>query len=112
MPHAARHPCKGANCPELVERGKAYCPKCEKKYGGEYDRQRGTAAARGYDYRWKKIRERKLDTDPMCEMKLPGCTRVAYDVHHRDGDSHNHAWNNLESGCRSCHNKITARKRS
>lgn len=46
------------------------------------DRQRGSAAARGYDRTWRRFRVWFLRRHPICEDEC-GCTRAAEEVHHR-----------------------------
>lgn len=76
-----------------------------------YDAGRPSAARRGYDRRWRKVRKKKLALDPLCEhCKLRGRTTPATDVDHvvplnRGGAGY--AMSNLQSLCRSCHNRKT-----
>jgi hypothetical protein len=43
----------------------------------------------------------------LCELRLPGCTYRATDVHHA-GDRFDHSLSKLKAACRSCHKKETA----
>lgn len=68
--------------------------------------------------RWRRLREIKLATDPLCEVCLEqrGRTVAAEDVHHRvsfmsttDPDMRRHLaydYSNLQSLCKQCHQKI------
>jgi len=73
------------------------------------DRQRGTAAQRGYcSARWRKVRASKLQIDPLCSQ----CGRIAEHVDHLravDGpdDPRFWLWANLDSKCASCHSRKT-----
>lgn len=71
---------------------------------------RESAAARGYDGQWRKIRIAHLRTNPVCVV--PGCGRAAYDVDHivpiRQGGARLDR-NNLQSFCHACHSKKTAK---
>ena len=83
------------------------CPKCDKRKkreAKEYDDKRGTATERGYNHAWSKIRDMKLNEDPLCErcMKV-GIDEPATRVHHKDRDSSNNREENLESLCKPCH---------
>ena len=48
---------------------------------------------------WQKLRKAKLAQNPLCER----CGVLATLVHHRDHNSGNMAWENLESLCADCH---------
>lgn len=72
-----------------------------------YDKTRGSAALRGYGRRWRKVRNRKLAIDPLCEhCRATGQYVPAYDVDHivpiREGGAR-YALSNLQSLCRRCH---------
>ena len=80
-----------------------------------YDnRRRPSAARRGYDNRWQKLRLRKLATQPICEnpAKRRGCTDLATEIDHiipfqgRE-DPLRLDWGNLQSLCKSCHSSKT-----
>ncbi|XBQ15813.1 MAG: HNH endonuclease signature motif containing protein [Oceanicaulis sp.] len=84
------------------------------------DRFRGSAAKRGYDRDWRKLREIKLKRDPLCEDCLAdGRTEPAREVDHverfRDADGridHRKRLDpkNLRSLCKPCHSRKTARE--
>lgn len=74
------------------------------KYKRQADRDRLTAAERGYDARWQKIRAAYLARHPLCERcKNDGKTTAAYLVHHKDRNSRNNRSDNLEALCSICH---------
>jgi len=78
----------------------------------QHDEQRGSAAARGYGHHWRKVRAMQLRRSPFCEhCARDGKTTVASEVDHivarRDGGSD--AFENLQSLCKSCHSKKTAK---
>jgi 5-methylcytosine-specific restriction protein A len=56
--------------------------------------------------RWRELRAAKLEADPACELKLPGCEGAAVEVDHiqqlKDGGER-FAWENLRSVCEACH---------
>jgi 5-methylcytosine-specific restriction protein A len=66
MPSKLKKPCAHPGCPELTD-GR-YCDKHQKKRQQEQDQRRGTAAQRGYDYRWQKYRVQFLKRNPLCVM--------------------------------------------
>ena len=70
MAQRARKPCAKVGCPELVDSG--YCEKHTKQEQRRYDKQRGTAAERGYGARWQKARLQYLRQHPLCVTCLSG----------------------------------------
>lgn len=91
MPKSPSRPCPGrgprrANCSNLISGSQRCCVEClpyDKNSMKEYDRKRGSSAERGYDRRWRKVREIKLSIDPLCEVCLDqGLTTKATMVHH------------------------------
>jgi 5-methylcytosine-specific restriction protein A len=107
-------PCNGKhnNCPNTVKIGQKYCPNCapkekqkERAITAEYDKERGSAAQRGYDSHWQKVRLRKLKKDPLCDKHMPYIVAATL-VHHIDGNSKNNAADNLMSLCNRCHEDI------
>jgi 5-methylcytosine-specific restriction protein A len=77
----------------------------------ERDAERGTAAQRGYDGRWQRLRQAFLNEHPLCaHCAAAGRVEAATDVHHlvprRDGGSD--ADSNLQALCHACHSRVTA----
>ena len=103
MPLAIASPCRFSRCPQKAARG-AYCAQHSP------DRQRPSAARRGYGAPWQLIRMATLAYRPWCEED--GCRSLATDVHHRvrlvDGGTHEP--DNLIPMCHACHSRITARE--
>lgn len=93
-------PCPVPGCPNLD------C-QVHRKRGGYLD-ERASAAKRGYDRRWRKLRLMYLRAHPICEE--PECGAASFDVHHiiplSEGGTN--AWENLQALCHSCHSKKTA----
>lgn len=69
------------------------------------DADRGSAHARGYGRRWRRLRDSFLIRHPVC-----GCGYLATEVDHKtpkaDGGSDD--WTNLQALCRACHVRKTA----
>lgn len=67
--------------------------------------ERESAAARGYDRKWRFVRAKFLRAHPNC-----ACGAAATDVDHvlplASGGTH--AWSNLRALCRPCHSRKTA----
>lgn len=81
----------------------------------EYDRRRGSAASRGYDAAWHRLRAAVLSAEPRCVRCLDlGRVRLATEVDHiiplsRGGERLDPE--NLQPLCRSCHVRKTAEDR-
>lgn len=88
MPKRPKRPCAYPGCPELVEYPDRYCQKHKQEKNRskrEYDRQRGTAAQRGYNYRWQKYSKwfLKQPGNQICKLRLDdGCNLIAQCVDH------------------------------
>lgn len=116
MPTRAPHPCAEPGCAALVHHG-SRCPAHRRapirdlEQVRRYDDRRGTAAERGYDARWRKVRELKLATNPLCEecerqgYVMPG-ELIDHIVAKRNGGTDD--LSNLQTLCRPCHAKKTA----
>lgn len=104
MPRKAKRICAQPGCGALVERGK-----CD-RHRGAYDRQRGTAAQRGYGALWQRESRWFLSCNPLCvDCKDNGRTEPATLVHHEpphEGDMRKFwdvdTWVPL---CAACHGK-------
>ena len=86
-----------------------YCDDCYAQREQQRADDRGTAAERGYDYRWSKLRLMVLRANPACVV----CGAPATDVDHitpkRLGGED--ALDNLQSLCHACHTRKTMRER-
>ena len=110
MPQRAPTACRRPGCRGLVRAGVcSVCGPQRQEGGGEDDEGGGSAAWRGYDARWRKLREKVLFTQPLCVM----CGAVAVDVDHiipiRQGGAVL-AVDNLQPLCRQCHIRKTQRE--
>lgn len=107
MPRAARV-CPTPGCTHLVRGRDRYCEECTRQRQQAHDAARPSSARRGYDARWRAIRDRYLAEHPMCAL----CGRPASEVHHklplRAGGSHE--WSNLQALCKPCHSSQTAKE--
>ena len=102
MPPKPKRPCSKPGCKKLTT--ERYCDEHRKQERRRYDQQRGSAASRGYDRTWQKIREQVLDGEPLCRRcQAEGKTRPAEMIHHIDRDSRNNRLSNLEPICRMHH---------
>lgn len=109
MPPAAKHPCGYPGCPELVATG-AYC----EKHRGQYDQERGSAASRGYDRKWREFRILYLQDHPLCvDCLIENVVRAAEEIHHtikvRKRPDLQYEESNLLALCKPHHSVRTAR---
>lgn len=116
MPSKAKHPCRHPGCPALVV-DSPYCPAHQRganaKRNRAIDEQRPSAAERGYDRTWQKIRLMQLRQHPLCvECARQGLTVAATEVDHIRplAQGGTHAFDNLQSLCKPCHSRKTARE--
>lgn len=118
-------------CKRMIPKGWAYCPDCapiaeaqraeaqerraeykRKQYNQKYNRQRDPKYLAFYRSKeWKITSRTKLqDAGYKCQANLPGCTRLAVEVHHikpiqtAEGWELRLDWDNLEAVCTACHN--------
>jgi 5-methylcytosine-specific restriction protein A len=111
MPTRSSKPCKAPLCPALVK-GNRYCTAHadqERSRARRHDEWRGTAASRGYDSDWVKVRTAALKRDHyLCQHCMKDCLLTeAKDVDHivpvRTAPELRLNINNTQSLCRSCH---------
>lgn len=118
-------------CKRMIPHGLPYCDTCapiaeaqraeaqerkaehrRKKYNQNYNRQRDPKYLTFYRSKeWKITSRTKLQqAQYKCQAKLPGCTRLAVEVHHikpiqtAEGWDRRLDWENLEPVCTACHN--------
>lgn len=106
MPIRPKRPCLHPGCPELVDSG--YCP-AHTRSAPDY---RESAAKRGYDYKWQKLRLAYLTRNPLCvDCLQQGETTAAQEVHHiiPKAEGGTEEPSNLMALCKPCHSKRTAR---
>lgn len=113
MPTAALKPCRHPGCPNPT--ANVYCEQHQgaQKIQREYfDKQRGSAARRGYGRLWQAIRLRILARDPICSnpFNLENHIVISTEVDHKvprssGGDDSD---DNLQGVCTSCHSRKTA----
>lgn len=100
------------SCGKVVPSGQK-CS-CQKARQVAFDKERGSAAERGYDSAWRALRLKFLKMHPDCSE--PGCCRPANEVDHiisvRDRPDLRLAWKNLRPFCKPHHSARTARDQS
>ena len=101
MPTRAPRPCSHQGCPALTDTG--WCAEHRKRY----EQQRGSAAQRGYDSKWRRARAQWLAEHPWCaaceaQGRQTPATMVDHIVPHR-GDLklmwNRRNWQSLDDHC-------------
>lgn len=113
----ARTICSWPGCGQAVFLPDRYCEKHQamrekqkEEARASRDRFRGSAASRGYDYRWSQFRRRYLREHPVCVM----CGRLATEVDHiipfKGDKAKIFDLDNLQPLCHECHSRKTAKE--
>lgn len=118
-------PCAIPGCPADSAPGRSRCRSHQLDADRRAERKRPTAAQRGYDRKWQRTRDRKLDASPYCTCDgCPSCYRLtpagrclrpATDPDHVDDDGmgpyadDGHDLDKLQSLCHPCHSHRTGR---
>ena len=108
MPHKPKTPCKHPGCPELVESGHPFC-EAHRPLHPEVTR---SAAARGYNARWRKASKLFLHQHPLCVRcqqagRYTKATVVDHIVPHRGDQELFWDRSNWQPLCKSCHDRKT-----
>lgn len=105
--------CRRPGCAGLVrDHVCSVCGPLRRQMQRAVDERRSSAASRGYDRRWQRVRSMYLRAHPLCvDCMAERRVREATEVHHvvalRDGGDHSDA--NLMALCKSCHSTRTGR---
>jgi len=113
MPTTPPAACRQPGCSGLVRGGVcSVCGPQRAQSQAAHDSKRGTAAQRGYDGRWQRLRLVHLAAHPLCAMclaagRVTAATLVDHILPVRDGgELLSEA--NLQSLCTECHASKTA----
>lgn len=114
MPTKPASPCHQPGCPKLSKSGSSYCELHKKQNERAYDTARGTAAERGYDPLWAKVRDIYKANHPLCEACLIKQKVVPAEIVHHIKPVLGYPelrldLSNLMSVCTACHNSIHSR---
>ena len=105
MPFRAKAPCSYPGCNVLTREGR--CP----VHPYRNDRHRTSAASRGYDSDWTRLRNAYIRAHPICEIRQKCSGAAAVEVDHilalaNGGERLDET--NLQSTCKACHSWKTA----
>lgn len=117
MPQKTGRPCAKPGCPIIVKGASAsnFCQEHGRQEQRRFDQERGTAAQRGYNSRWRKIRRMQLARSPICQDphgihaengEVVAANEVDHVIPLSQGGTH--AMANLQSLCKKCHSTKTA----
>ena len=96
--------CVHQGCPNIVNTpGVSRCPLHQAEYERLHTIPRPPASQRGYDSKWRKIRDKFLAEHPFCEICGAPATLHHHVIRKRDGGADDEA--NLVAVCSKCHNK-------
>src|SRR4030042_6223726 len=114
MPHRSLRGCHHPGCIELIRDGN-YCEHHKKEEQAKIDQHRGSAASRGYDARWRRLRKMYLNANPICIDPFsdhPDQVILATEVDHKipKAEGGTNDWMNLQGLCKTCHSKKPAKK--
>ena len=105
MPTHPSTPCLASGCPNPAVRG-GRCEKHAQKYRQQSDQARPSAAERGYDAKWRRVRAQFLRKHPECGVCGAEATVVDHVLPLSQGGTNE--WANLQPLCVRCHNRKTA----
>nr|WP_090644147.1 HNH endonuclease [Paenibacillus sp. UNC496MF] len=109
MPAKSKRPCGQQGCRNLS--AERFC----QEHKSSTDLQRGTAAQRGYDSKWRKVRVFFLMKHPLCtrcikENRITAATIVDHIRPHKGDKALFWDRNNWQPLCKSCHDTKTVRE--
>jgi len=98
-----------------IFRPNGYATLSARERQAQHDKTRGTAAQRGYGYRWQRYREQYLKRHPRCVIcEKEGRLTLANEVDHIKPHRGDAAlfWNgvNHQALCKPCHSRKTVRE--
>lgn len=118
MPRKPLRPCRAPGCPKPATVG-SRCRQHARALRREYDNDRPSAAQRGYDPKWRRIRAQYLRHHPLCQATDEAALRfharfgdAATDVDHivPVAQGGTNRWVNLQALCHRCHSAKTMRE--
>lgn len=113
MPVGAPRPCSYPNCGKLVRDGSGRCDSHKTADRKQHDARRGSAAQRGYGFKWQRAREGFLQHHPLCVRceklgLVEAATVVDHIVPHKGDMTLFWQRTNWQALCKPCHDVKTA----
>lgn len=113
MPSSPPKPCAHVGCGVLVRDGSSRCALHKRVEARLLDARRGSAASRGYGYKWQQASKGFLKQNPLCvRHKARGAiepaTVVDHIVPHKGDMSLFWQRSNWQALCKQCHDLKTA----
>lgn len=106
MPSILPKSCAAPGCARVTH--ERFCSECARKQKRQYDKARPSAAKRGYDKRWQRLRLMVLRGEPLCRQCGAPATDVDHIVPRAQGGADE--LDNLQALCHSCHSRKTNRE--
>ena len=108
MPSKPKVPCRHPGCSALIPAGQKYCEQHKPLHPEEIR----SAAARGYDWKWRKMSKAFLEAHPLCvrcmqEGRYVKATVVDHIIPHRGDPELFWDQSNWQSLCKRCHDRKT-----
>lgn len=108
MPYKPMVPCRHPGCPNLVPAGQKYC----EEHKALHPEENRSAAARGYNSRWRRESKKFLQLHPLCQECLrhgiaTPATVVDHIVPHRGDPKLFWDKSNWQALCKKCHDRKT-----
>lgn len=107
MARRPKRPCAVPGCPALINSG-SYCEAHAKQRRQQRPDERPSAAARGYDRKWRRIAAAHKKAHPFCVICGAPVEHTDHIIPRSQGGSDK--WDNLQSLCHSCHSSKTVRE--
>ena len=82
----------------------------QKERKARHDRERPSAAQRGYDGEWRKLRAEFIRLHPFCAFCGVSAEHVDHITPHRGDKALFWTWNNLQALCAHRHNSVKQRQ--
>ncbi len=105
MPMRPATPCSVPGCPRPAVSG-GRCELHAREHRARQEANRPSAAARGYDARWRRIRAKFLKAHAECVECGAPATVADHIVPLSQGGTND--WDNLQPLCKRCHDRKTA----
>lgn len=106
-------PWRGRTVPWQPKKHRPYGARSEQERKKEFDERRESAAARGYDAWWRRLRKVVLSEEPLCREcskigRVVASAEVDHIIPHKGNMKLFRDRKNLQGLCKPCHSRKTA----